>query len=141
MCARIGSNILVGPVQKILMDVISVAGSSLVDPIALSLSEVVGCLKFMAKVAEKAKQIVIEKKVAFILLNQYQFTDPVILKVILNQPMRQSPKSSFVYRSVPVEDIRPYTGRAENKNDDTLLQAKNQMRVGLIVCLAPAISI
>jgi hypothetical protein len=69
----------------------------------------------MAKVAEKAKQIVIEKKVAFILLNQYQFTDSVILKVILNQLMRQGPKSSFVYRSVPLEDIRPYTGRAENK--------------------------
>jgi len=58
----------------------------------------------MTKVAEKAKQIVIEKKVALILLNQYQFTDPVILKVILNQLMRQGPKSTSVYRSIPVED-------------------------------------
>jgi hypothetical protein len=46
------------------------AGSSLVEPIALSLSEAVGGLKFMAKVAEKAKQIVIEKKIFLILLNQ-----------------------------------------------------------------------
>ncbi len=45
--------------------------SSLVDPMALSISEAVGGLKFMAKVAKKAKKIVFEKKVDIILLNQY----------------------------------------------------------------------
>ena len=59
---------------------------------ALSLSESVGGLKFMANVAKKANKIVIEKKVVLILFNQHQFTDPVILKLILVRLMCQGSK-------------------------------------------------
>jgi len=78
------------------------SGSSLVDPMALSLSEVAGGLKFMAKVATKAKKNMIEKRADLILLKQHQRTQCIVLKVILVRLICQDSKSSFAYPSVPV---------------------------------------